>query len=198
MHLVVGIFLADMFGAGIPCSFRWWMSWLCHNTAIESDSVQLPARMSLLDPFCSVCWWRSPLGTCATTKASVCLHKAAWWRPSEKQKPRIHPQAYKHNVFNAFHNPVEDVVVSQHCDWSRRCEVWINQRVFVCCSIKKVRCIYIYIYVSCLYVCVYMCICIFYSLRDTPPAHQGEAACMRYLVRSLSSSLTASGSYTGG
>jgi hypothetical protein len=116
MHLVVGIFLADMFEAGIPCSFRWWMSWLCHNTAIESDSVQLPARMSLLDPFCSVCWWRSPLGTCTTTKASVCLHKAAWWRPSEKQKPRIHPQAYKHNVFNAFHNPVEDVVVSQHCD----------------------------------------------------------------------------------
>jgi len=173
MHLVVGIFLADMFGAGIPCSFRWWMSWLCHNTAIESDSVQLHARMSLLDPFSSVCWWRAPLGTCATTKASVCLHKAAWWRPSEKQKPRIHPQAYKHNVFNAFHNPVEDVVVSQHCDWSRRCEVWINQRVFVCCSIKKVRCIYIYIYICIVFICmciyVYMYI-LFASRYPTSPS----------------------------
>ena len=47
MHpILVGIFLADMFAVVTSCSYRRWMSWLCHNTAIESDNVQLPARMS--------------------------------------------------------------------------------------------------------------------------------------------------------
>ena len=25
---------------GSSCSYRWWRSWLCHDTAIESDGVQ--------------------------------------------------------------------------------------------------------------------------------------------------------------
>ena len=40
MLLVVGSFLARMFEVGLSCSYRWWMSWLCHKTAIESNSVQ--------------------------------------------------------------------------------------------------------------------------------------------------------------
>ena len=40
MLVVVGSFLARMFVVGLSCSYRWWMSWLCHDSAIESDSVQ--------------------------------------------------------------------------------------------------------------------------------------------------------------
>ena len=40
MLVAVCCLFARYFEVGFSCSHRWSMSWLCHDTAIESDGVQ--------------------------------------------------------------------------------------------------------------------------------------------------------------